>query len=234
MGLENTLAPKKTKDTDSVTLYHAARDINDFKSFFREGAKPIGGIDSGQTEGFYVYTTKEKAIKHADFYFFDLYTVHQTGRVDAMIIGVEVPKKSICYPLWQQDMEISPENHDLWVKYSDFINQKGKNLHIPITPKDQHRLSNLTVVTGFSHKTVDESEEEQDVSITSLLDYEIKDVFFCEGIDNNGKKRKIPFSPLRKESAFQFQVLTDWLCQQNSEFRKEYDELMQTRLTKGE
>ena len=67
MGLKNTLAPQKIKDTDSVTLYHAARNIDDFKSFFREGAKPIGGVDRGQKEGFYVYTTKEKAIKHADF-----------------------------------------------------------------------------------------------------------------------------------------------------------------------
>ena len=215
MALNSTLNRGKNEGAETVTFYHVSTEVSDFKSFFREGAKAVGKGIGGQTDGFFVWTNEQKAIRHFSHFLNDFTN-------EAMIIGITVPKADISYPIWQQDMEVAYGIYDLWKKYGDFINQKGHNLNITFDKKHQTFGWNFKKITDFSY--------EKEYSNFAKKYYE--DICF-KGIDETGKsiKKAIWEEPGGAEDSVNFQILTDWLCQNNSDFRKDYDALMQKIIT---
>ena len=117
MTLTKTLDTGTNEGAETVTFYHISREVNAFKSLFREGAKAIGKGLGGQQDGFYVWNKKEPAISH----FSDFLQKKPTG--DGLLIGIEVNKDSLTYPNWQFDLEFSKELSPLLFKYKDKIAQ---------------------------------------------------------------------------------------------------------------
>lgn len=225
MTLNNTLNTGKTEGAKAVTLYHVSTEVDTFKSFFREGAKAIGKGIGGQSDGFYVWTNEKAADNHIRFLHEDPFADKVLKNNEAIIIGISVPQKSISYPLWQQDMEACQGIFKLWTKYGDFINKNGQNLIIPFDIEDKPLGWNFLTFTGFSYEK----------KYSHLDQKEWYNISF-KGIDERGREKiKIMTRSLDTlnenaegtDDSVKFQILTDWLCQNNLDFKKDYDHLMQ-------
>ncbi len=230
MALRNTLDSGKTAET--LTFYHVSTEIDSFKSFFREGAKAIGSGIGGQKGGFFVWSNKKAAENHIRFLNEDPFADKLLKNNEAMIIGVKIPKKTFSYPLWQQDMEKSFGIFRLWIKYGDFLNNHAHNLDIPFVKDDKPLGWNFSKLTGFSFKK----------SYSTLTKQQWYNITF-EGLDDKKNQKKVK-SILRNEDnldegadgaydSIKFQILTDWLCQNNPDFKNDYDNLMLKKISKG-
>ena len=93
---------KRLQQNQTIRFYHVSTNLDDFKSFFREGAKPIGQGVGGQGNGFYAWANETLAENHIRFLNFQQLTN------EAVIVGVDVEKESIAYPIWKADMEYAP------------------------------------------------------------------------------------------------------------------------------
>ncbi len=217
MKLNDTLRTGANEGSETITFYHVSTEVEAFKSFFREGAKSIGKGLGGQKDGFYVWTNKKASIRHCRFL--------NDFTKEFLVIGVTIPKKNIIYPLWQQDMELSQGIFRLWVKYSDFINKNGQNLNIPFDTPNKPFGWKFSSFSGFSCKK----------NYSTSLKTDFYNITFS-GIDENGKGKQKTISRSEKmlhedangaEDSIKFQILTDWLCQNNPDLKKDYDTLMQ-------
>ena len=174
MDLKNTLNTGEKEGNETITFYHVSTDVDDFKSFFREGAKSIGKGLGGQTKGFYVWPNKKAAEHHISFLKDGAWANKNLNNNEAMIIGITVPKASVSYPLWEQDAELPVGLFELCASYGEFLNKKAQNLDIELPPE------NIPFGWPF-HK------------VTSIS-YEKKldnwNCIFFEGFDDKGKKRK--------------------------------------------
>lgn len=210
MTLNNTLNTGKAEGAETVTFYHISTEVDAFKSFFREGAKAIGKGLGGQQDGFYVWINEKDTEKHVIF--LNGKTANKTIKNgEAIEITVCVPKASISYPLWQQDYEKNRGLFDLCVLYADCLKNKAHNLNIPI-PEQEHPLGwEFDKITGLSY-----NEEGK--------------YFLFEGIDKKEKKWRKRLSDSSfwdAEDSIKWQILTDWFCQNDPDFKKDYDLLMQ-------
>lgn len=233
MNLQEILFENSENKTNEkmITFYHVSTDVNAFKSFFREGAKAIGIGRGGQTDGFYVWATEKAADRHILFLDRNPLSDKELVNKEAIIIGVKVPIKTVSYPLYQLDKEASRGLFRLFVQYGDFINDKAHDLDIPFSVKEKPLGWNFSKFTGFSF--------EKKYSNYSKKNY--YDIWF-HGLDEQNKEKKKCMSrgedhldedADEADDSVKFQILTDWLCQNNSDFKKEYDALMHKSILKG-
>ena len=229
MTLKETLNKKTNK---MLTFYHISTKADDFKSFFREGAKSVGQGIGGQTGGFYVWSNKKAAEEHIRFLNKNPFSEKELKNNEVMIIGVDVPQKDISYPLWQQDYEKSVGIFELWIKYGDFLNKKALNLDIPFSTEDKPLGWDFEKITGFSYEKRQSAINQQDY-------YNIT----FKGISESGKEKEKIISRTKENlteggdgayDSVKFQILTDWLCQNNPDFKKDYDTLIQKAILKKE
>ena len=221
MNLKNTLDTANKEGNETVTFYHVSTDIEAFKSFFREGAKSTGKGLGGQTDGFYVWSNEEAAERHVSFLQDGAWANKHLNDKEAMIIGITVPKASVSYPLWQQDAEQPVGLFKLCASYGEFLNQKAQNLDIELPPE------NVPFGWPFSKITAISFEKKSD-------DW---NCIFFEGFNDKGRKcRKMcpDRPPFEADDSIKFQILTDWLCQSNPDFKKDYDLLMQKTIMQKE
>ncbi len=233
MNLQKILFENSGNKTNEkmITFYHVSTDVNAFKSFFREGAKAIGTGMGGQTDGFYVWVTEKAADRHILFLDRNPKSEKELVNKEAIIIGVKVPIKTVSYPLYQLDKEASRGLFRLFVKYGDFINDKAHDLDIPFSLEEKPFGWDFSKFTGFSF-------EKRNSNLSKKNYYHI-----CfNGLNEQNKEKMKALirgedildedgdSP---EDSVKFQVLTDWLCQNNSDFKKEYDALMHENILKG-
>ena len=217
MTLNNTLKTGKAEGTETVTFYHVSTEVAAFKSFFREGAKAIGKGVGGQVDGFYVWTNEKAAEDHIRFLHEDPFADKVLKNNEAIIIGVSVPKESLSYPVWQQDYEKNSGLFDLCVLHAECLKNKAHNLNIPIPEQDRPLGWNFDKITDLSY-----NEEGK--------------YFLFEGVDKKEKKWRKRFSDSSfwdAEDSIKWQILTDWFCQNNPDFKKDYNNLMQKICSDG-
>ena len=179
MTLNNTLNAEIKKEAETVVFYHVSTEVDDFKSFFREGATAIGKGVGGQTDGFYVWTNEKAADQHIRFLYEDPFADKVLKNDEAVIVAVSVPKASLSYPVWQQDMEKGVDIFKLWIKHGNFINENADNLDIPFDTQDKPLGWDFSKFTGFScEKKVSNYDQKRYYKIT------------FEGLDEKGKEKK--------------------------------------------
>ena len=203
--------PQK-QTNENVTFYHVSTAVEAFKSFFREGAKPVGKGFGGQSDGFYVWTSEAAAEDHIRFLKDGAWAYKELEGDEALIIGVTIPKSTISYPDWQQDMEHNRGLIQLAFNYSDVLNEKAHHLNIPL-PKEKRPF-------GWFFKTI------TGISVRNCFR---QDALLFEGVDDTGKvSHKIFMNtpPWDSDDSVKFQILTDWLCQNSPRFKEDYNRLM--------
>ena len=109
-------------------FFHASRDVNFLRSFFREGAKAIGKGVGGQKTGFYVYNSKEEALNHIKFLNNQKKTLHPDG---GLIVRVRVDEKDLKYPDWQFDYESNTEVLPLLQNYASLVTKTLLTIQVP-------------------------------------------------------------------------------------------------------
>ena len=206
MGLNERLGKNQTEEM--VMLYHAFPGLTSFQSFFREGGQAIGHGYGGQSKGLYVWTNEEEAVNYLKSCLSDA-----TGvllEFQGMIIGIRVPKSSIAYPDWQPDMENIFPIHQLCVKYGHFINQKAHNLDIPYDSELRGLVRFYNSPWNFKKITVISQKTKLAYDASALLKFRIVQDFVFEGIDVNGKKKKLnnTQNTTRLKMSQRFQILT--------------------------
>ena len=232
MPLIELLTQSEKKDDEMITFYHVSTEVESFKSFFREGAKSIGRGVGGQTDGFYVLASKEAAERHIRFLENNINAEKNLKNKEAMIIGVTIPKSSISYPLWQEDYEASAAGiFRLWTKYGDFLNNNASNLNIPFDLKEKpFGWEKLQKITSFSFKKglLAGQKDCYEIYFNGLSEQgkEVVKLLITDNLDNEGLENTA-------EDSVKYQILTDWLCQNNSDFKKEYDELTHKKISNG-
>lgn len=205
MTLQKTLEQKQT-----VRFYHVGTNPDDFKSFFKEGAKPIGQGVGGQANGFYVWTNENLADSHIQFLNF------QQMLKEAVIVSVDTEKEKITYPLWQADVECAPGLCGLYAKYQDFINKEMQNLNIQL-PKNESLLTSI--------QSVQCKKENDAINLT------FKGASHFAPTMQQNFTRKANDNPCQGYAdAVFFQTLTDYLCQNNPDFKQDYNHFMQQSL----
>ena len=192
---------------NTVMLYHIATNVDDFRSFFREGAK---SITPESDKGFHVWTNEELADTH-----FRLLNEHFLNKTlkncEAIMIGVCRDKKEITYPLWQMDVEFAPGLYDLLAQYTPTIKNKKFDINLP--PNN----SFLKKITGFSCQKANQIIQFTFEGKTSID----TDMSLCVIHHTN--------QPCQSNEDILFlQSLTDTLCHHNKDFQKSYNELMQS------
>ena len=104
----------------------------------------------------------------------------------------------------------------LCFEYGDFINEKAKDLHIPFNENSQPDAWDFQEITSISCS-------ELPGHCYSLFS---KDLFF-HGIDVYGSPKTLPCSEPWKGSSQRLQIVSDWLYQNNPDFRTRINALMQ-------
>lgn len=205
MVLQKSL--QQNSQDKTLRFYHVGTNPDDFKSFFKEGAKPVGQGVGGQGNGLYVWTNEDLADNHIRFLNF------QQMLEEALIVGVDVEKEKITYPEWQADMEYAPGFCKLLGKHKDYINQNMQNLNINLPPNE----SFLNTI-----QSVKCEQEKDEITLTFKGGNR-----FIPTMEQT-IKRMSHDNPCRgaTDSVF-FQTLADYLCQNSPDFKKDYDHFMQ-------
>lgn len=203
-------SPSVPENTDTVSFYHFSARSEAKESFIKEGAKPIGKGVGGQTDGFYCWT-KEAGI------FSRLFHLKES---EGLIVCVHENKKNITYPMWQLDTEGSMNGlfHN-FEKYDSFLKENAHHLNINVS---EDVKTNLKTITDIQFK--------RERYAYSHCDYAV-----FKGLDQAGSKtyQMIPLyhSNLDKEgwdgginTAGLRQILVDYLCQNNPDFLKQYNQ----------
>ena len=148
---------------------------------------------------------------------------------EAVIVGVAVPKSTIAYPLWQQDMEQSAGLILLAKKYASFLNTRARHLNIPILQDMRNLGWHFSKITGIFVADFMTGINVDDSGKIIPKNTSDNNCIFFEGIDHDGEKiiQVCPDTPWNSADSTKFQILTDWLCQNNPDFRKDYNRLMQ-------
>ena len=199
-----------------ITFYHIATDTNDFKSFFREGAKTA--LSNANVKGFYVWSNKALAENHVRLLNVGFLN-KSLSQNEALILGISIPKESLKYPTWQIEVEHAIGLFELFDQYSDSINQNLKKLNITLPDNE----SFLKKICGIS------CQKEEDKTIFQFKGKTSFNSDFPLTLTHYKN-----YSPIRPASeAVLWQALVDVLFQTNPQFKEDYSQLMQTTYQKG-
>ena len=200
-NLTSTLAQQSEQpETDTVTLWHATNDADTLKSFWDEGAKPIGIGRGGQRGVFFVWSKKKGANSHfSDFLATDSYN-HDTA-TEGLIIGTQIKKNDLTYPNWQFDLETGKVLNPLLFQYREQITN----------------IKNLEYVDEYGDKISISS-----INLTPITTEDACTLKFVKG--PTGRVMRIGETGLAYLELWQ--ALIDKLCE-NPDFRKDYNKTLQ-------
>lgn len=206
-----------------TTLWHISDDTSALASFFREGAKPVGVGEGGQKDGFYVWSDRETALKHATAMLNGSFS-NKVSREKALLIGVSVNKQSIRYPTWQLDLEATKGLFALWCQHGVFLNRNAQNLNIPVhtSHKEWH---DIEATTGLSYekfigKTPETYEEFIHFHLRRKDGREAHKIIW-EDIDNGSE-------------TFKAEIITTYLCENDPTFLNRYNSFLEHIARTGE
>ena len=124
-NIEQTQSNNNPTNSGQITFWHVTTDLNASQSFLESGALAIGNGVGGQSDGFFVWNNKERAVEHLTNFLLK----GKTG--NGLLVGTNVYKSAISYPNWQFDLEQCIPLNTVLVKYKDQI-VKIKNLQCNI------------------------------------------------------------------------------------------------------
>jgi len=202
-------------------FFHISASADFASDFMNTGARNIGRGQGGQSDGFYVWTNRTAAYKHIVFKnrITPLKKTSDFQNAAGLLVGITVPTESIKYPTWQLDLESATGLEELWFKHRDFLNKHAHDLHIPLNAA-QSDDGKFTHLTGLSYE-------------------------FCEGDDccpviwlerqhHTGgfglKKMRLGYFETTIQNSGLCQLVTDYLCQNDPAFLRDYNALLQAKL----
>lgn len=203
------------------TFFHISANADFASVFLNTGACSIGHGQGGQSDGFYVWTNRKAAYKHIIFKnrttLFKPNSDFQDGT--GLIVGITVPVATIKYPTWQLDLESVSGLEELWYKHHAFLNKAAHNLRIPLNA-DQSENGKFTYLTGLS--------------CSFYAGEDCCPVIWVERQHYTGgygiKKVRLGYFENTVHNSGISQIITDFFCQNNHAFVRDYNALMQSKL----
>lgn len=204
-------------------LWHISDNTSSLTSFLREGAKSVGIGEGGQQNGFYVWSDKVTALKHAKAMLNGMFT-NKPIKETALLIGVPVNKKDIQYPAWQLDLEATKGLFDLWCQYGDFLNKHAQNISIPVHSSSRE-WKDIETITKISYEKIIKKEPN---IYEEFIHFHLKrkdgretHKIMWEDIDNGA-------------DTFKAEAITRYLCENNPLFLNKYNALLEHIAYTGE
>lgn len=203
--------------TDYMDLFHISNHPKHLRDFMRTGAQACGQGVGGQSNGFYVWTTRAAAERH--FVFKDKITERRQksafGPEGGLLVHVRVPRSDIRYPAWQFDIEGAYCLEDLWFRHRFFLNEHAKNLALPVcTTVPAWR--DCKMITGFSYCFL-QNEPGGPCIVADTI-----------GWDEKPGKKYLPLGRFDAtvQDTVKGQLLTDYLCRTSPDFLRDYHKLL--------
>ncbi|MBO7332441.1 MAG: hypothetical protein J6U64_02105 [Alphaproteobacteria bacterium] len=204
-------------------LWHISSDTSSLASFLRKGAKAIGIGEGGQKDGFYVWSDREAAIKHADAMMNGSFS-NKNGGNSVLLVAVSENKKSFHYPTWQLDLEATKGLFSLWCQHGDFLNRNATNLNIPVHPSNR-QWRDIETITGLSYEKI--------IGKTPELSNEF--IHFHLRRKDGREAHKIIWEDIDNGAeTFKAEAITTYLCENDPSFLSRYDALLEHVAYTGE
>lgn len=114
---------------EKIQFYHIHKTHN-LSRFLNGRTNYVGKGHGGQTDGFFVWTTRDKALEHIRF------LNEELRDHDGLMVTVEVDKASVKSPEWGMDIEREPDLAWLMEQHTDEI-LTLKNVPFKLFDKDE-------------------------------------------------------------------------------------------------